>query len=457
MSSRSATANAGLSPAWGKGALLVAALFISCWGAAILYWRMTDRMPGMGELALCLVGAPLLISGGICLSRKMLEQPAATSSSVPVAGDATSAAASALVILDTALRLPCGSSPDGVARAVKTNKARPNLDRELLDDDGFPVMTARCALADDRNERGVIEEWVTANGFAGAGFVDEQWRALVLATQVVRELSVHADAGQALHVLPIVPEDWTSTQRRASASWLVHTIGQPGWSKDRVALVPEAPGDQHLATTLAGLAKADAAPALTMLIAFTSNVGDRTIARWSEDKTLFRSANPNGRIPGEGSVGMLVTRSQERPSDRATKCAALLSVAETPLENDGGDSRRADHATLVNLASSACAHAKVEHAQVAAIVSDAGHAPDRVIELLRIASALSPQLENAEDMLNIGIATGSCGAVQSLAALALACHCAVDQQKPIVWASNEDPLWRAAAVITPAYLAVAGA
>lgn len=442
-------ASTGVMPAWGKTALQVGLIFIGCWGGAILYWRMTERMPGTGELAFCLVAAPLLISGGFWLSRRMLDQGAIpTPALAPVA--ATSSADRGLVILDAALRLPCGSSADEVYTAIKSNKARPDLDRELLDDDGFPVMTARCAIANDDSLRDETAEWMVANGFADAAFIDEHWRALMLATQVVGDLSIDREsATQMLHLVSVAPEDWTVQQRRAAGAWLTNTISQSGWPADRITPAPEPPDAIRLAETLNHLATPSDTPALTMLVAFASNLGDQTVARWSGDRTLFTSANGNGMMPGEGAAGLLLADLRQIRPEAADGCAVLTAIDVENRDISDDSIRRGDAKLLTALATRACDRACVAPTQLAAIACDTGHRPNRVLELMGLASGISSHLDAPDDVIRIGAVAATCGDVPALAAIVLARHCAIVRQGPALWASNEHPNWRAAAIIHP--------
>ena len=65
-----------------------------------------------------------------------------------------------LAIIGVSLRLPHGASPEELASAMAGNKARADLDKELVDDDGFPVMTARSSEAVDEVLQEEIAEWL---------------------------------------------------------------------------------------------------------------------------------------------------------------------------------------------------------------------------------------------------------------------------------------------------------
>jgi hypothetical protein len=83
------------------------------------------------------------------------------------------------------------------------------------------------------------------------------------------------------------------------------------------------------------------------------------------------------------------------------------------------------------------------------IVADTGHRASRTLELMGLAATL-PQLDDAVDVVPVGAALGTCGAVPFMTALALASHHARERNAPVLCISNEDPYLRWAAVVRPA-------
>jgi len=55
----------------------------------------------------------------------------------------------------------------------------------------------------------------------------------------------------------------------------------------------------------------------------------------------------------------------------------------------------------------------------------------------------------ADDIVRIGLASGSCGAVPVITVLALARHYARERNAPVLCVSNEDPFLRGAALVRP--------
>jgi hypothetical protein len=63
-----------------------------------------------------------------------------------------------------------------------------------------------------------------------------------------------------------------------------------------------------------------------------------------------------------------------------------------------------------------------------------------VLELMGHVSADLPQLDETDDVVRVGVGSGSCGAVPFMAALALGRHYVVERGTPILCVSNEDAL-----------------
>ena len=149
---------------WMKKIALSVLMFGACWGGAVWYWRATNRMPSSVDLASWLLVLPLglLLAAwlGVKLVAALGAAPVSVAPATPAAaGPAQAPPAAPLAILGAALRAPHGSNPEDLAGALADNKARADLDPELVDDDGFPVMTARSGDADDASMQEEITAW----------------------------------------------------------------------------------------------------------------------------------------------------------------------------------------------------------------------------------------------------------------------------------------------------------
>jgi len=355
-----------------------------------------------------------------------------------------------LAILAGALRTPRGASVEALGAALAANKVDADLDRDLVDDDGLPVMSARCGLAIDEPVREEIADWLAAHATQEPRLTDEQWRALVLGTAVLRELAGHAAASLRLHdgaapmlqLAPLLPDDWQREQRQAASMWWTQVLVQSGWPMAQIAVVtPESPA--AFIARFALEATSSTTPVATILLACASHIGQETVDRWSANGTLFTSLHPRGRIPGEGAAGLLLAPGL----DGAGRVQMNLEVeARDPAL---ASQKRLPPGQLNTLAERLLHGAAVAPADIAMIVADTGPDTRQVLELMEFGSASAPHLDNASDIVRLGPACGACGAVPFVAALAVAAHAALEHAAPLLCVGNDNPGLRALALVRP--------
>jgi hypothetical protein len=455
---------------WIKKTLLVTLAFGLCWGGAVWYWRASNRMPSPDDLLLYLLVLPLLLLLLIWLGGKLFAllaaAPAAAAAGAPSSEPAAAPAAPEappLAILASALRAPHGASPDELTGAIVDKKARADLDPELTDGEGFPVMTARHPAGADATRRDEITTWLADNDMAELDLNAEQWRALAMGSAVAEELVAHAvgllppqGTPPMLQLMPILPAGWHIAQRRAAGLWLRHLTTQAGWPTARLSLAAELPADARGASPLAVLgrlahhAAIDDAPMVAIMLACGSHLGEESVEAWLSNATLFSSSKPHGLIPGEGAAGLLLTDARQAHAIEGAPVILLHTVEEARRHNSADDAKRADSDLLATLTEKVLLRGAAEAAQVAMLVADTGHRSSRVLELMGLASKALPQLDEDADVLRVGGGCGTCGAVPFMTALALARHHALEREAPVLCISNEDAYRRSAALVRPA-------
>lgn len=449
-------------PDWLKLGFLATFVFVTCWGCAIAYWRMAGGNPATGDLLFYLFGLPLGMLLMFFVGRKLVTRhiaaPASANSPTPAKAAVTPPQTQPLAILAASLRLSHGASPEELAATIAGNKARADLDSELVDDDGFPIMAARSSDAVDQELQEKITDWLALNGMAELHFSDEQWRALTLANSVVAELAAQT-AGLILHqedtktklqLVPILPTEWDIAHRRATGMWLKQTVAQYGWAADLVVTAGETGGSDDVSPArvfnrLAHSAAATNAPLIAMVVACASHIGDETVARWSADGSLFTSSQPQGRIPGEGAAGLLI--SNQISLTEGGTVALLDGIEEGRLDFSADGTKRTDPKLLGELSERVFMRSGMNASDVAMLIADTGQRSSRVLELMAHLSAASPQLDETDDVVRVGVASGTCDAVPFITALALGRHYILERAAPVLCVSNEDPYRRAVALL----------
>ncbi len=457
---------------WMKKALLIVLVFALSWGGAVWYWRATNRMPSTEDLILFLLVLPLVLLLAVWLGAKLVAMIAAAPVAAAAAAPGAEGAAPPpppeappLAILGSALRGPHGASPDELSGAIAENKARADLDPELTDDDGFPVMTARFAEADDAALKEEVTAWMTENALTEIEFDEEQWRALVMGSAVAADLASQAvgdllpaegKTPPTLQLMPMLPSTWQLDQRRVAGQWLRHLAVQAGWPTTHIALAAELPSDARGSSPSAVLgrlahhASTSSAPMVAIIVACSSHLGEASVSKWAATSILFTASQPQGLIPGEGAAGLLLADAAQAEALKIEPVILLHTVDEGRRHNSADEAKKADSAMLGTLTEKVLLRGKATADKVAMIVADTGHRTSRVLELMGLATAALPQLDEDADVLRVGAASGTCGVVPFMTALALGRHHALEREAPVLCISNEDAYRRSAALIRPA-------
>ena len=383
--------------------------------------------------------------------------PAATGSASVAQTAAAAPPVAPLAILAAALRVPHGASPEDLAAAMAANGARPDLDPELVDDDGFPVMSARSEEAVDEALQEEVQEWLMLNGMAELRLGESQWRALTLGSAVVRDLAQEAmiqlmpeQGAPPLRLLPILPIGWTVEQRHAAGLWFKYTVAQCGWPVDSLTRI-EVAFDASPAAIL-GQCAADCRAsnqAAVMLLACDSQIDQDTVDAWAANGSLCTATRAQGRIPGEGAAGLLLSSVETTIRHPDALFAQLYPLQEGRREVSSDSAKRPDTKRLIDLAERCAQGAGLALASVVAVAADSDHRASRGLEVAGLASASLPQLDASTDVLRTGATTGSCGAVPFLGALALARHAVLAKAAPALFLSNDDPFTCSMALLAP--------
>jgi hypothetical protein len=457
---------------WLVNTVVAVAVFAACWSASVMYWRTSGSTPSGMVIGQLLLGLPAAIVLALWLGKKTLfarsGPAAAASAAAPAAAiDAAPRRGPWPAIAAGALRLRGGDSAAELADNLRSNGAPCELDSELSDDAGYPVLSGRVEFADPASAREVMMSWLAQRGMAELSFSDEQWRALSLGGAVLAELTQHAllhpllpdylaaapaeqdgIALPALELKPVLPAGWQARQRQAAADWFLHLIEQQGWPARRLRLSPTFDSAAGAAFSL--LDALAHPPGLTLLMACESHIGDDSVRDWSARGLLFSGRTPRGQVPGEGAAGLLLADA-EQAALLAQQSPATLHGACDGQRGASADARgNINSELLAGLGKQALDEAKTEPAAVTALCADADLRPTRMGELMGMASTLLPQLELASQMMSVGTCCGSAGAVGPLAALALARHEALANGGQVMCVSNSDSHYRCALLVRSA-------
>lgn len=454
---------------WLKASLLGTSVFGASWTGAVAYWRAGNRMPSALDLVGWMLVLPLSLLFAVWFGRRMLAARSAPPAGTPPAADASPAGAvaapelPALAIVASAIHTPHGGTPAELAEAIGAQRARASLDPELVDDAGFPLLSARVEDAVDDDFKQEVDTWRIGAGLEDPQWTPEQWRALALGTAVASELLlqaighpqlVAADEGAGktlrpplLRIQAALSADWNDAGRALAAAWLADLAVQVGWPEERMEAVSQAAPAAMLLSQLATQAGSGGEEVFAIVLAFGSALGEASVERLAQDGTLFSADNQQGLVPGEAAAGLLVAdAAQAALFDPA---APRLQLSSAPRGTQEANGRKPDAAHLRQLAA-ALLRAPDEAAAVDALFSDTSHRSASLMELMKFAGESLPELDAGQDLKATGGACGHCGEAPFLAALALAHQHVLDTAGAALCVGHEHPLQRTAALVRPA-------
>lgn len=450
---------------WIKGALFATLVFGASWVGAVSYWRASNRMPSTLDLFAWMAALPLGVLLAVWIGRRIAASRAAPASApapdTAVQAPAAPSALPALAILASSIRTPHGLAASELAQAIGAGKARAALDPELVDEEGYPVFSARADAAVEDEIKDDIHTWRVGAALGDPLWTPEQWRALALGSAVAKELLLLAGGHPQLLAPPNGPAatppllrihvgltpDWTEAQRATLDAWLATLAVRAGWPAQQVRVDSLPVPVSTTLTQLAMQAGPQSEPVFAMVLAFGSCIGEAQVEQLAMNGALFTSANQQGLVPGEAAAGLLLGDGVQ--AALFNPAAPRLQLASAARGAEKAGRRKPDTALLSGLAATLLPDPE-SAASVSAVFADTGHRSASLVELMTFAGQAAPQLDLAADLKMVGGACGHCGEAPFLAALALAHQHANETAGAALCVGNEDPLQRTAALVRPA-------
>ncbi|MFZ6747812.1 hypothetical protein [Undibacterium sp. Ren11W] len=473
---------------WLSKGLLIGSVFALVWLAVIYSWTASNRIPNASDIAFYFVAAPIAVlisvwmiskAWGMATSKPGPDAKAADSGKAQIANadspddrTAEQERSLSLGLLATAIRLPHGDSAESLTSKFVANEVSLNLDPELTDANGFPVLTGRIAELDEAAQLEALSEFSGAQNKSDLDWSREQLRAISLSSAVLIELAQQAVshpqleayvAAQThlreamplpnLQLVALLPESWVLEKRGRVLDWFCHVIQQQGWPAEKITIRLERQSAKSRAVLALDRLMLDAfrlsQSCFGIVIACESHVSEHSIERWEEAGVLFKAQNMSGSIPGEGAAGVLVADDAQTllmASDNSVRLhRALLSQRDKSADASG----QISHQLLLTMAQDALKLGKIGAADIKLICSDADHRVSRATELLGMGYELFPELDSTLHYFKLTHACGEIGAVASLAALVLAHQHVLSEASSSLCVSNIDNHERSVVLLSP--------
>ncbi|MCO5975738.1 hypothetical protein [Ideonella oryzae] len=452
---------------WFKGLAWLVAVTCVVWIAVLWHWRSQARDIAAADLWVYLVALPLVITGLLLAGRwafgaavrkqSQADAERAAAGEQPADSSTPGLAPLRWQVLGQWVHLALGSSPEEVLEAVAAGTPRPSPDPALRDDQGLPVLSARCATMDPE---AVAVDLPQPQQFDAAGL-----RALAGLVPVVDALSsvwgpwaerfqpsstvgAAGDPLRRVRVLAHWPLHWSEAARAQAMDWLRRRLTAAAGEAIPPSAwwVQDVPGDGVAllvaADKLLETLHRQSCDDLVLTLACHSDLDMPAVDRLLREQRLFQSERqPRGVMPGEGAVAMLWATqpwplTEDRPPVQASRMQAVCR--EQSIDAPGRTRARELSQAVGNLLEQSAQAPQ----SLCALVSDSDQHTARATELFAVSLSQLPQLEPAEDMRLVGALTGHLGGVSPLATLALAAAWAGQGRGPLLAVSVGDRYWR---------------
>lgn len=448
------------------GSLLVCALI---WLLVLGWWQSNDYEPSRKELALYLGALPLAFIGGYLLLHAFIEhlktpapsqaQSEAIDDTDPLALRQEQQSAEERLLRTRLLNSFARTrieNIDEIAEAV-TSGQRLAPSQQYLNGEGFPLFVGEIESLDSELLSGFWPEEMLA-------FCEQRpdiQRALAaldpvllaLQAEIVGPLLQTGTASVGLELSWQLPKGWPLNQATLLIDWLKqrywpdlpanamkfswHPVSSEGGS---LKLVDDA---------IIRLGRHPEEKNLIIILAATSMLAPELLTQMESDRQLFNANNPNGQMPGEGAVALVL----------GTPAAAALLAEEGGLEITRINLAHRDkpidapgriHGNLMaRLTEDLLSLAELPAEKIIAGFADTDHRANRSSELFETLSQSFPHWDITHDLLPIATVTGTLSPFGGLLALACAQRKSVAENAPVLCISNQHATERALTLLIP--------
>ncbi len=470
---------------WLRNTLIISGTFACVWLATIFSWQADSRLPNALDVAIFFVVIPLALLIIFWLSHKIwqfviLRNNVSAPATLNTSNDDKTKVDDfideqerylTLNLVSAAIRTLHGNSPNELIARINENKTTFELDQELTDSSGFPMLTGRIPNIDISEQLQALQQWADSSKIEMPEWTPEQLRAITHGGQVVIELALqateHAELDSfifnaiadrdkqffpVLQVIPLFPTHWSPKMCEFVGGWFEYLIRQQGWPSENIALLSVS--NLHSTDTFATIDRLlvdffrKKQPCIAMAIACDSNIGLATIEHWESLGKLPSSHRNGSIIPGEGAAGLLLADQQQSKLLTTEPTAQLHRVALGQHNQSTDGKERISDQVLVELVENVLLTSHIPAEKITFIASDTDHQVGKIIELMQMGTKIFPELDPITNYTKVANACGTMGSVAGLITLALGHHEAVSNDGTSICLSNLDDYQRAAVVVS---------
>jgi hypothetical protein len=399
-------------------------------------------------------------------------------------------------VLASAVQLRAGTEWLAAQSSIASGACKPELDKQLKDDDGIALFTAPMpelstdAMADAA--AAIATSLAAAEPGAWAGYeaphellrslvlmemlaasmqedIQSQWPALDVPLPSARTKPAVPSLPPSVSIRVAIPARWSAQSQQLARAWLDQLFdpfieaGLKAAGQSRAMAHSARPAVQlHVHPVDSAEAfwllmdqqllqwQRDKEPGLLWVLTADSMLSDNDATAMSAAGELFSGSNQRGRVPGEGAAALLLS-SPAWPAvpDAAPPLARLHRANLLRRDKSADASGRVSPQTLLQSATDALQASGWSAAQVQHLTSDTDHRASRTGEVFETLQELLPHLDTSEQVLRLGVGCGDLGVARLLASAALTASHVHESQQPALVLGAFPAFERFAVVMTP--------
>ncbi len=444
------------------------------WLVTLWQWQTAERDVSGAEIVGQLFVLPVVLTAVLLLSvwgvarlrdagKPVIGKARTEALDKPVAAASLDERRISVAVVQAAVRLSAGDSPEQALSQIRSGDVRPGLDPELQDLDGLPVFTARVPELDVEALRQALpadvgDRVVRALSLLQAPADQLLERVLMLADDwpaneatvpqpagIARDQPAHLSgmapaacaSGRSTLALPpltvrlAVPASWTEAEREHASAWLRMRCAVLDAPALHVHALDQADALWSLLDQQTVRWSREGLPQWCLVLVADSALDEQEVERRQAVGELFTGAHQTARIPGEAAAGLLLaTAHWPGLAAQTPPPARLFRPLRLRRDKSADAAGRVGAGVLQDAMDQALSVCAALPEQLLDVVTDADHRASRTAEVFEALQALAPQLDPMLSVTRVGESCGDHGLANALVPVALAAALAQQDDAP---------------------------
>lgn len=439
---------------WLQRLLFATLATFATWILVIIYWRSSMHIPSTSDVVTYLVIVPLTLllsvyaiqQAGLRLLAFTTRSPANNPTSTPdtQANQITEATKPGTILITAStIHTRFGTEASDIINAIQDNKTKFELDSELTDVNGYPVLTGRIKDLDTTAALAHFRQFITTLSLPEQTWQAEDQRTITLAHNVCLDLAQSLVAYQintnpTIYLASVLPSSWTEAQIHQIRIWLIELLVTQGLAREQIMPSPlnalNLDDPLHIIDKINTQTNQQTSSELHLIIASDSYISESAL------HTTFT-------IPGEAAAGLIIAGQQWANTLALPAHVQAHRLIQRKRDKSADAAGKTKPDTLIETAEHAIEIANISKSAISTIFSDSDERPTRLGELFETINTTLPDIEITENCFQIARYCGEIGTTANLIAVATAVDQVKKSEQAALCLCNNDSLIRSAIIL----------